>query len=227
MSIKEHIKENMWEIGSFIILSILPFLLYENLILKVFVFILTIVFSASIYYLSYQVELKSIKFLVSLKFFSSYLLKINDGNSLKISYESSIKPLITFYDIVSFEKIMENINCPYDLKKFKTFFIYTLEKEKKNEAQLPNYIPLQEDIDETIDSITKKKTKAKREKIFSLVLVLFIVLLVILTKSFSPSLFSKITNSNLKYIFMFLEILIVPTIEYIYISNIERANKNV
>lgn len=227
MSIKEHIKENMWEIGSFIILSILPFLLYENLILKVFVFILTIVFSVLIYYLSYQVELKNIKFLVSLKFFSSYLLKINDGNSLKISYESSIKPLITYYDILSFEKILENINCPYDLKQYATFFVYTLEKEKKNEAQLPNYIPLQEDVDETIDRITKKITKAKKEKICSLVLVLSFGLFVILIKSFYPSFSSKITNSNLKYILMFLEILIVPTIEYIYISNIERANKNV
>lgn len=227
MSLKEYLKENVWEFVGFIIIFILPFLIFESISLKIFVFILTSILTLFCFYYSFLNEVKIQKIIVSLKFFSSYLLRLNDGHSLKNCYESSIKPLIGYYEIISFEKILEKMYCPYDLKKYKSYFIYTLEKEKINEVQLPNYIPLQEDIDEIINYLSKEINKAKKEKVYSIVVVLIFALLSILIKIFDSTIFITLNKNYIKYLLVFLEILIIPIIEYIYIVNLERANNHV
>lgn len=227
MKIKNYVKENVWEVVAIFIFSLTSFLIFKETLLTITSFFFSLFISLVIFYFGYKKEILRDQEISTLKFLSSYLLKITDGFSCKNSYELAIRHLIGKVTIIPYETIIDNPNSPYFLGKYNSFFILTLNKEKENEVHLPNYYPLLEDLEETINEFQNEIIKSKRMKLCLISLSLIFSLMFLTSTLVLTNLYENLFNSNFKYLLVFIFICIIPLIELYYVLSLERAKKYV
>ncbi len=212
MKLNEFIKRRGVYLFSLFLLSVLYALIIPNTIFAVFCFLLS--FSLSFYSL-YTYEKKVFSFekeISSYSFFSSFLNSLMAQIPTKQSYEFALQYLLSYQEEVPYESIKENPSL-LTLYSFQPYFERIIEKDKKEEAHLSDYVPLINRLEEKKSAYQKmRRHNEKSLSLFLLVLLCFFLL--ILALFLINSSLKELTKNTIYCVFSFL---ILP---FIYPSSI-------
>lgn len=202
MKLNEFIKRRGVYLFSLFLLSVLYALIIPNTFFAVFCFLLS--FSLS-FYSFYAYEKKAFPFekeISSYSFFSSFLNSLMAQIPTKQSYEFALQYLLSYQEEVPYESIKENPSL-LTLYSFQPYFERIIEKDKKEEAHLSDYVPLINRLEEKKSSY--QKMRRQNEKSLSLfLLVLLCFFLLILALFLINSSLKELTKNTIYCVFSFL-----------------------
>ncbi len=202
MKLNEFIKRRGVYLFSLFLLSVLYALIIPNTFFAVFCFLLS--FSLS-FYSFYAYEKKAFSFekeISSYSFFSSFLNSLMAQIPTKQSYEFALQYLLSYQEEVPYESIKENPSL-LTLYSFQPYFERIIEKDKKEEAHLSDYVPLINRLEEKKSSY--QKMRRQNEKSLSLfLLVLLCFFLLILALFLINSSLKELTKNTIYCVFSFL-----------------------
>lgn len=221
MEIKDYIKDNVFELLSIALFSCSCMFLINKTLLILILILSSLALSLIIFYFCFKYERKRIEELASLKFFGSFLSKLSEEKSAKISYENSAHFLIGYFPIQSYETVLETESCPYSIYRYSCFFAEILKKDKNNVALLPNYLPLRNDVLQSIESGRSFLVKTKNIKRLSFLIANLTVLVILTLYAFTPNL-RFIFSPPFNYILGFLFSLVSPFIECCYFYHLRK-----
>ncbi len=212
MKLNEFIKRRGVYLFSLFLLSVLYALIIPNTIFAVFCFLLSCSLS---FYSLYTYEKKVFSFekeISSYSFFSSFLNSLMAQIPTKQSYEFALQYLLSYQEEVPYESIKENPSL-LTLYSFQPYFERIIEKDKKEEAHLSDYVPLINRLEEKKSAYQKmRRHNEKSLSLFLLVLLCFFLL--ILALFLINSSLKELTKNTIYCVFSFL---ILP---FIYPSSI-------
>ncbi len=168
MDFKKFIKGR---IGTLLLLFIIPFFFCYLIPFPYYFISIAISWIGSVIVLYYRAkEEQALEKLYARKgFIVSFFAQLCQQATFKQAYEISIKYLNSFFQLHTYEEMIEDPSL-YDLDK-EELFLYALGKEKKNEGMLSNYSLLYESKVKEYDELNE--VKEKRNKNYKLYLLLF------------------------------------------------------
>lgn len=225
MGMKDYIKKNFFELLSLLFFAFSMTFLLDSLTISIIGICLAISSSSFLFYLSFKKEKTRTMELLSMKFLSSFLWKVSEGMNPNLAYQNSVHFLMGFFPIIDYSSIDLEQNVPYSLGRFERFFKVVLQKDRKSEALLPNYLPLLESLDEQIEHLRNHLNQAMHVKHTALALMDFSVFAILLLSIFKSENSFRWPTITLQFLIMVFFLLIPSTIEMIYLSKLERAKK--
>jgi|GEM_PF-1584239 hypothetical protein len=141
-----------------------------------------------LYFLNKEKQKEKIVF-ATYRFLQSFISNLNLQKNVKASLEIASYHLDGYQVIKSYEECLELKDKSYRLYGFEKYFRSILEKEEENQAQLIDYYPLLEEIQDAFQRLEKKRER--REKNCKLFLILYLLSLSFLALVFQSSSFLK------------------------------------
>ncbi len=148
--------------------------------------LITLVTSLALLVLIQDLKKNMDKKTASLSFFASFLFKIDNSLSCRNAYETSLHCLIGYYDLLSYDMLLEDPSSFNTDSSYDVYFREVIRKENENEVHLFDYSILSDEAYEESERLIKRREALERSMIVGEMTVSFILLALVLLFVFLP-----------------------------------------
>ena len=159
------------------------------------------------------------KRLASLSFFAAFLSKISLGKGIHDAYRDSTSLLVGYFTPVPLEDIAGMTMAPYELGRFSPYLLYVAKKDASNEAYLPDYRLLLEELQEEIRREESHLEKDRKTRQMAKAMLATFLAVFLLSLALFDGLSLKGKDGMLGLLVLLVASLLVPSI---YLSSLMR-----